>query len=75
MRDWPMSPKCAEFLSGYWDEEDIEKIVRNDSDLIKWIREMVNPWLRERRREGKSFPIVQITRKEGDIFLKLSTEK
>lgn len=70
--NWPMSEKCKHFLLSYWNEEKIEKGLK---DPVKFVRKVINPWIRERRKQGKNFPLVYIRTRDDSTYLILSDEK
>ena len=48
---------AQEFIKQWWDGGDLEIL---ESDPIKFVREIANPWLREQRMKGKDFPLLRL---------------
>lgn len=61
-----LTPNCEKFLRGFWTEEELEEGLRNP---IKFLKEVVNPYLKDLRKKGKEVPLVHLAgTKENPIL-------
>ena len=63
-----ITPKCENFLKGYWDKNELEKGLK---DPINFLRKVINPYLRNLRKKGKNVPLVHLSGDRNNPILDL----